>query len=258
MMPAREVSVIVPLSRSPFLSNVARNFARQTFGRKRLVIVENGEAVGACAKAGFVPDVVLTSEAHQSHAKNAGLNWLREQGGGFFATMDDDDYYGPRYLEETVAHSGRADIIGKSAIFIRAAGGVMRYFEHEGALRFVDFVHGPTIAGRAEDVVDFPVMGWCEDAAFIATMRDQGATVWATSRFHFMQRRFPGLHHTWQITDRQMVQVSKGPVFEVGPEDRDVVDGLKDAPQCAVIPKSTRQVWDHPGWRMANGTLNME
>lgn len=258
MTPAREVTVIVPLSRPRFMRDVIENFARQTFARKRLVIVENGEAVGACAKAGFVPDVVLTSDAHQSAAKNVGLEWLRERGGGFFATMDDDDYFGPRYLEEAVAHSGRGDIIGKSACFTRTAGGVMRYFEHEGALQFVNYVHGPTIAAWAEFVDDFPLIAWGEDAAFIIAARKAGAKAWATSRFHFLQRRFPGRHHTWQITDRQMVQASAGLVFEVGPEDRDVVDGLKDAPQCAVIPKSERQPWDHPGWQMANGRLNME
>ena len=258
MTPAREVTVIVPLSRPAFVRDVFDNFKRQTFGRKRLVIVENGDAVGACAAAGLVPDVLLTSANHQASARNEALAWMRDHGGGFFANFDDDDYYGSGYLAEVVEHSTRGEVIGKSSIFVRAAGGVLRLFEHEGDEQAVKFIHGPTMAAWSEDVGAFPIVSLGEDVKWIEALRRKGATVWSTSSFNFMQRRYPGFHHTWRMTDRQMVQCTRGRAFEVGPESRDVVNGLKVAPQCAVIPKAPPMPWDHPGSMTVGHQMNME
>lgn len=144
------IYAVCPFSRPEFLGNVIENFERQTCSEKRLILVENGDAIGACEAQGFVPDILLTSQRHQSHAKNAGLDWITSNGGGWFSTFDDDDYYGPKYLEEVLECSEKGDIVGKSNHFVVGIDGHLRYFDLGIASQYGLEAHGATLSARAE------------------------------------------------------------------------------------------------------------
>jgi hypothetical protein len=205
-MKAKEVWVIVPFSRPQFFDNLVLNFKRQNFPNKKLILVENGDAIGTCKERGFEPDVLLTSGSHQATAKNEGLGYIRKHGYGFWATFDDDDYYGPNYLSEMIGYSDKAEIIGKGDFFVRMAGGTLRSFEGIGTLEYTNFIHGPTICSWAELCMDFPNTGQIgEDCSLVQRMIEEGARVWASSKYNFIFHRYPDEnHHTWKISDSKL------------------------------------------------------
>ena len=248
-MKAKQVWVLVPFSRPKFLQNVIDNFTRQTFHNKKLIIVENGPALGACKKANFNPDLLITcNEHHQSHAKNMALHELRGMGGGFWCNFDDDDYYGYNFIEEMAEHSDKAEVIGKSDQFVRMAGGTLRSFEGLGHNEHVHLVHGPTICSWAEGCCDYPVpeskVG--EDCQFLSEMQGTGAEIWATSKFNFVFNRYEDVeaHHTWKVQDRELtdsLSFGAGPfgtaiIKDYGVVDNyDFVNGVGPEPDCELI-----------------------
>lgn len=239
-MKARKVNVVVPLSRPAMLHNVLSNFLRQRYYNKRLILVENGPAVGVCAREGVCPDLLLRSESHQSFAKNAALEELRKTG-GFWTTFDDDDYYGPGYLEELVECSDKATIVGKLSHFMLTTEDTLRLYLSPQESQLVSFVHGPTISAWAEDSIDFRNTGrWGEDNDWIHRMVLEGALVYATSHFNFVFQR--GTHqHTWIISDAQITQTwfkAFGDALEVREYSvcsYEHVDGLAPEPAYSLV-----------------------
>ena len=238
--------VVVPLSRPEFLNNVVCNFTEQKFYGKKLVIVENGDAVGICKKRGFQCDLILTSDKHQSHAKNTALAEIRKHGGGFWTTFDDDDYYGPDYLTELSGYAKRGDLIGKLFHFIRTTDGFMRVQlgQVNVPCEIQKPVAGPTISAWAEDCPDFAVVNTGEDTQLFVDMFNKGAKVFSTSPWHFaMIRRESG--HTWKATDEQMVQHTDDGMFEMNDNHFEYVNG-KAIDQCVYIEKQPWCLNDFP------------
>src|SRR5690606_4134641 len=101
--------ILVPFARPERLENVQANFQRQSHEGKKLCIVENGPAIGACKVAGFEPDLLLTSDvAHPSAARNVGLDALADFGEDtHVCCMDDDDFYGSFYQAEHLLFAAR-------------------------------------------------------------------------------------------------------------------------------------------------------
>lgn len=242
-MKAKSVWVIVPFSRPQYLQNVLDNFKRQKFANKKLIIVENGDAIGTCKAHGFEPDVLLISGSHQALAKNEAIYYIRKRGGGFWATNDDDDYYSPNYLSEMVECSDRAEVIGKGDLFVRMAGGNLRSFEGIGCDEYTNFIHGPTICSWAE-LCEFPNVGDIgEDCALVRNMIRSGAQVWATNKHNFIFHRYPDKeHHTWKISDDTLTNsLVSGTDFNCVVKDYgkeipyDFVNGIGEEPEHEVI-----------------------
>jgi hypothetical protein len=190
--------VVVPFARPEMLGNVIRNFQRQT-ALARLCLVENGPAVGACERAGLVPDLLLTSEAHQATAKNTALEEIRKRGGGLVALWDDDDRYGCGFLEELLEHRRRANVVGKRRHLIRMSRGLYLFDEHNANAPST-WLHGPTCLVRAEECVDFPRVTPNDDGEWCRDMARAGATFYATSVWNYVYER-TGTQHVWKASD---------------------------------------------------------
>lgn len=126
--------IVVPFSRPEFLRNVVENYRRQSLP-PRMVVVENGRAVGACAAAGFRPEAVLVSPVTQSGAvRNVGMQYAQLVDHvaplGF---MDDDDTYGSRYVEEAVhqLHTRGLGMVMKNYHLIRRENGEVWFADPE-------------------------------------------------------------------------------------------------------------------------------
>jgi hypothetical protein len=183
------ITVIAPHARPEFAANLLANSVRQKV-KHHLVVVENGAALGSFAAREGVT-VVSSAVAHQAAARNAGLTWLRANGGGAWAMFDDDDYYGADYLsdvEHALSSSG-AVAVGKPWSFVMFDDGLWRFSkgkEHCWADSFS--LTGGSLAGASTDVVEFPTrpdddVGWC------AAMRARGARLWSGSPFHYCYDR---------------------------------------------------------------------
>lgn len=244
----KEIWVIVPFSRPEHYARVMANFHRQHFLGKRLLVVENGAAVGTFASPSAA--LVISSAEHQSHAKNEALDFIRKQGGGFFTTMDDDDWYGPGYLDELAGYAKSYDGLGKRRHFVSLGDDLTdsapelllcnrRYADSEEAT----WLTGGTISGWAEIAAEFPMMKEAEDLAWCDRMHQKGARLRGLSVYHYLYRRsYAGAKHTY-VRDRgrfveglrshDAIELSMMP--EGGTIDLGIVTGEKAPEYCRVL-----------------------
>jgi hypothetical protein len=224
------VWVIVPFSRPERLEQVLANFSRQKFPFKKLVLVANGAARRIAEHAQLVTGwsiMMLTSDAHQSIAKNTALHEIRKRGGGFTVVMDDDDYYGPQYLTEACGYANTYDVIGKSRHFMSVDGNLW-LCGRELRGHQVGWLTGGTIACWAESAPEYPQLSSGEDAAFCALAESRGMRIFGTDLYHYLYRRESKQDHAWRIghEDLRMYESARG-ALDLGDEDLDVVNGNK-------------------------------
>lgn len=225
-MKAKEVWVLACSSRLRFINNVIDNFKRQTFEKKRLVIVENGESVSKFPDIG--QDITLMSAKGVSTSKNIGLNYLKEKGNVFWTSFDEDDYYGPNYLEELVENSDKADIIGKTNSFIHFDEDKMYLLDFEYENCFTNMIFGYSISCWTKDCVNYPRLnGWGEDAAFVNLMKEKGAKVWATSRYNSLIKRYHNGNHTWIADKEEILNLYPERAYELD-YDLDTINNLNE------------------------------
>lgn len=178
------ITVIVPHARPEFSRNILANIGRQRGVEARLLVVANGSAIGAIRSDERC--TVITSEAHQSTAMNTGLDWLRAAGDGAWARFDDDDFYGPDYLAETVEALRAHPVVGKTWGFVLFDEGLFRFGGAEGGPS--DCLTGGTLAAATANVEPFQRklgedLQWCRD------MRASGVEVWATTHRNYCYDR---------------------------------------------------------------------
>ena len=197
------LTVIVPSHRSFIeLNNIYKSFIFQNYPDKRLIIIENGNAIGTCSKYNIKATAVISSEHSKAIAFNTGLEWLRNNGGGPWVAWDDDDYYGPNYLTEVSLNLKNFDVIGKSSIYVRRNDGRLWLIERNG------WPLGHSFAGWS-DCCDFKhFRKWGEDDCFLMDMIKNGAKIGNISSNHFIWQRSGDLSkHIWPANDEQMVQI---------------------------------------------------
>lgn len=193
------VTVIATLSRREMAVPVMQAFARQAYAAPaRLLVVESGAAVGCISGSG--KDLHVTQAGPSAAAaRNAGLDWLRKNGGGPWAFFDDDDYYGPDYLSSQISLMFRmgAHVVAKTWQYVMLPDGLHR-FQNAESCWTSEFLAGGTLCGespesvpRFRDVMVGEDVAWCEDA------RKAGLRVFATGRSHYCYDRSRDLPRAW-------------------------------------------------------------
>src|SRR5690606_22731957 len=149
---------------------------------------------------------ILSASSGRTLGEN--LNRLvSETTGDFMLRMDDDDYYGPHYIEDMYyawAFS-RADLVGKEAsyVYLESQNATYLTLAHREHC-FTDFVRGPTFAGprRTFEAIGFEPQNQGEDTAFLKKLIKEGGRIYSTDRFNFVYRRSSRSHqHTWVVDD---------------------------------------------------------
>ncbi len=121
------------------------------------------------------------------------------------AKIDDDDHYGPAYLEDAVQalHYSGAAIVVKAAQFTYLAGRdvtVLRRARQEETMLDGSTAGATFVVRRGVwDAVRFPHRTRGEDIRFLRGARAVGAQVYASSRWEFCYVRRSG--HTWTAAD---------------------------------------------------------
>lgn len=225
--------VVVPCCREQQIRWVLDGFRRQEHPDKKLCIVENGEALGACERLGIVPHLIINSDAQVSRARNAGMYAIRERGGGWISMWDDDDWYGPGYLSEMaeLIESKRADIYGKHRHFVATPNRGLWLFNEKAQNKPSWHVHGPTLVFRAEEGVLFKEQKEAEEIRWCHDMGKLGARVWAASIHHLLYLRYDGAHeHTWEADDDRVAfaSVSNDYCYQLDSIDTRIVKGEED------------------------------
>lgn len=255
-----KIWVMVPFSRPEHLARVRQNFERQAFPGKRLLLAVNGPALAALPGLLNVPSYATTIESrdHQSHAKNTALAFIRKQGGGFFTTMDDDDWYGPHYLDELAGYAKSFDVVGKQWHFVSLGEDISdpppqlllcgrRYANKESS-----WLTGGTISGWAEDAALFPMLSSGEDVYWCDRMRQKGARIRALSIYHYLYRRsYAGARHTWKDSRETFLKTVRPhgalefPLTDAGEINLEIVTAEKKPRACRLLGEEVFKAMDN-------------
>ena len=146
------------------------------------------------------------------------LNNVIDSGtGAVVAKIDDDDFYGPAYLEDAV-HAfdySRSDIVGKATQFTYLAETdetvVRRVGQEERLMGGTPTGASMLATRRLWNDVRFPHRPRFVDSVFVRGARALGATVYATSRWEFCYVR-QELGHTWAASSASLLAASE-PAF---------------------------------------------
>lgn len=204
------VSVLVCTNRPEFIERVFANYSRQTHPEKELIVILNNNSMRLeqwqSQAAGYSNIQIYQQDENKSLGEclNAGIQYCRYD---HVAKFDDDDYYGPNYLQRQMQAmvSFHADIVGKATWYL--------YFENSTTLAvfsrhpensFVNYVTGATLLIKKDifNSVQFSAMNVGEDVDFVAVCKEHGFRIYSTDRSDFVGiRRALTSSHTWQESD---------------------------------------------------------
>ncbi|WP_151733227.1 glycosyltransferase family 2 protein ['Paenibacillus yunnanensis' Narsing Rao et al. 2020] len=208
------ISVITCTKRARQMDALLRNYGRQNYRNKELIIILNHPSLRVydyMRAAQAYPNVrVYSLPAHVplGACLNAGVGFARC---GVIAKFDDDDYYAPGYLTDSrrLMQESRAAIVGKRAHFMYLAGRkqlLLRYKARSG--RYVDQVQGATLLAKREvlEQVRFPELDRGECVKFCTRAQAKGYRIYAGSPWHFLAiRSGKAGEHTWKISDHALL-----------------------------------------------------
>lgn len=238
-MAAPLVSIILVTRRAAFLPQILHLIARQDHERRELILVLHGlkrrllpPPVQRLVEAASRVVLELGTELPLGTCLNEGIAAAR---GEVLAKMDDDDLYGPSYLGEAVAamRARGAQIVGKAEHLVyRVPQRELMLWRPGSAWMEWSYLMGPTLVfdaalGRSPGFRPIPA---AVDSRFADDCRSRGARLLATSRRHFVLRRFETAHHTWQPTEEEIA--GRGVVIRRGLDPSQVphLAGIDAAP----------------------------
>ncbi|MFE5320061.1 glycosyltransferase [Paenibacillus sp. NPDC056579] len=209
------ISVVTCTNRADFLHNLIDNYKRQRFIRKELIIVVNSNDIPLEPYIRFARGnrnvKVFRLPAH--YTLGACLNFaVRQSKYRFIAKFDDDDYYAPRYLRDSLRSLKRkhADIVGKRAHYMFLSGSntmLLRFAEDEH--QYVTRLPGATLMFRKKvwRKVKFPNRSLGEDDSFCTRSKRRGYRVYSGGKYNFLAiRRADPTSHTWKMGDEELIK----------------------------------------------------
>jgi hypothetical protein len=199
------------------MDNVFANYDRQRWKDKEMIIVLNKDNMDLDAwneRASQYPnDEVKVFKLPQKYKLGKCLNYaIARAKDGILAKFDDDDYYGPNYLRESVRalKRGKASIIGKhtSYLYFEAKKALM-VFRRGGEWKYKRSVKGGTLVFKKSvwRKVKFPEhkrVG--TDSGWTGRCGRRGFKIYSVSKKHYVciRRRNTGSHTQKKSTKRYM------------------------------------------------------
>lgn len=208
------VSIITCTNRQGYLGNLLSNYIRQSLPKKELIIIVNSNQIP-------IEPYQRIAKKHKNIrvfrvpgqiSLGACLNYaVRKTKYSYIAKFDDDDYYAPYYLTESLRAFQRtkADIIGKRAHYMYLRGSktlILRFPQDEN--RPVTKLPGATLVIKREvlNKVRFPDRSVGEDDLFCVRSKKKGYKVYSAEKNNFVAiRRKNSSNHTWIISDKELI-----------------------------------------------------
>ncbi|OPH49655.1 glycosyl transferase family 2 [Paenibacillus ferrarius] len=215
---ANGVSIITCTNRPQFFENILRNYKKQQYKNKELIIILNNDSMSLAqyrAKTRDYDNVAIYKVPEKislGQCLNCGIVKTRFP---LIAKFDDDDYYSPFYLQEQVKALRRtqSDIVGKQACLVYlAASKKLIIRSPEEKYKYLELVQGGTILFRRRVLkkVRFSDITIGEDVTFLRKCKNKGYKTFATSPFNYVYlRRKNKKSHTWRAGDKFYLKGSK-------------------------------------------------
>lgn len=226
------ISVLTCSRRPRLLDNVVENVSRQTWSNVELIYVahevntdnsdtsENwgntesphvGEQqfIDKCREFGITryQYLRLSSGVSLGEALNEAVSHARGQ---FAAKFDDDDFYGPHYLEDSfhALRFSRADLVGKKAIYVwLAKRGKMVLRNENGEHAWEDGVSGATFFAPLDlfREYQFGPVNRGEDSDLLNRLLADGKKIYSSDRFNFILNRHIR-QHAWTVDEDEFMK----------------------------------------------------
>lgn len=213
------VTIITSTNRPHFMQNVFDNYKQQIWRKKELIIVLNRDDMKMNQwkkKFKKLSNVSIYRVKEKKHL-GACLNYaIIKAKHGYIAKFDDDDYYGPYYLQDLMAamHNNNIDIVGKKSYYI--------YLHEKGALtlhfplknnKFTRHLAGGSLLFKRKifEKVKFPNdRRKGSDSEFLRRCRSKGFKIYSADPYNYVLTRRENLEdHTWKISNDKLFQRSK-------------------------------------------------
>lgn len=209
------VSIITCTNRPNSIDNIFYNFNSQTYENKELIIVLNNNDLDLSIykkKAKKYKNIRIF-RLEQEKTLGECLNYaISESNSEYIAKFDDDDYYGPNYLVDSLNAFKYvdADVVGKLASYI--------YFESSNTLairfpsmenRYVEYITGPTMVIKKEvfNKIKFTHKNQGEDTQFLKDCSKIGLKIYAIDRFnHVYIRHSHNNENTWKFDEKEYIK----------------------------------------------------
>lgn len=210
------VSIIVCTMRNNSIDNVFQNYKRQLYKNKEMIILLNNNDMDIKTwekKAESYKDISIYQLDKNITLGNC-LNFaVSKTDYDIISKFDDDDYYGPKYLSDSVNALKYADVIGKAASFV--------YFKSNRTLairsplkenKYVKHMDGPTLIIKKHvfDKVKFADIPRGVDTQFSKDCVSNGIRIYSTNRFHHVYIRNESPEdHTWKISNNDLLRLCR-------------------------------------------------
>nr|MDT0659791.1 glycosyltransferase [Micromonospora sp. DSM 115978] len=214
------VSIVAPTHRLGGYESIFRNVGHQTYKDFELILGLHGidepeSRIRDAAAALAIHNLTIVRLSNELSLGSVCNKLIEVASGPFVARMDDDDIYGPNYLEDQMRtfEYTEADIVGKWTRFI--------FLERLPALGVIfpgtEHVYGTPLCGgtllmRRElcEAVRFADQTRGEDIRFIIDSARQGFATYATDRFNYVYvRHTDKSRHTYQPDDLDLLSQTR-------------------------------------------------
>ncbi len=201
------ISVICSTNKRGLLKNIIENFISQDYDLKELIIAINYSIANLNKLFELIGPYENIQLYNLGNKKSLGecLNFCVEKSKyPIIGKFDDDDYYSPCYLSDTVKvlSLDNVGIVGKSCTFV--------YFVEEQLIgvknttmenKYVTRVAGSTIMFKRNlfEKIHFQDINLGEDIKFCNDCLSIGYKIYSTNRYHYVYMRNRSDKHTWKI-----------------------------------------------------------
>lgn len=208
------VSIIACTKRRQNMDTLFHNYSRQNYKNKELIVILNNknlkvnEYIKAAKQYMNVRIYSLPDHVSLGNCLNYGVKLSKYR---LIAKFDDDDYYAPGYLTDSVRImlKTNADIVGKRAHYMYMSGSkllLLRYYNK--ADQYVSLVQGATLLVKRHVFrqVSFPNRNRGECVKFCSDSKAKGYKIYSGSKSNFLaNRRRNSKDHTWIVSDKYLL-----------------------------------------------------
>ncbi len=209
------VSIITCTNKKNHMDIILNNYIRQNHLKKELIIILNNNQLKIDNWRNKTNEYIKIYQLDQNISLGECLNFATNKCKyPIIAKFDDDDYYGPKYLTDSIKsfYYTNADIIGKYSTFV--------YFKKDNILalrninrdnKYVFRVEGPTLIFKKEilEKIKFKSKNLGEDLTFCKDALKNGLKIYSTNIYHYLYIRNSSKNHTWNISNEYFINNCK-------------------------------------------------
>jgi cellulose synthase/poly-beta-1,6-N-acetylglucosamine synthase-like glycosyltransferase len=210
----RDTSIITCTNLPYSLNNIIENFIRQDYEKKELIIIINNNKIDEkewkekASKYENMRVFKLDENISLGKCLNFGVNKAKY---GIIAKFDDDDYYGPKYLSDSIKYFNNigAKVVGKGTTLVYLVENKILTIRNPGQEnKYTKFVNGSTLVFKKEifNKVRFRDLNVTEDVYFCSDCLKVGIKIYSSNKYHHIYFRHPFKeNHTWKIKDKEFL-----------------------------------------------------